>query len=110
MIIFGYNPNTAKLMGMKVLDSKETPGLGDKIFKDMKFVNQFFAGPDTPLIPTKPGMGKGLPGEIDTITGATISSKKLIEIINHALEEWQPLMAQGILQTSADSSDDEVTP
>ena len=110
MIIFGYNPNTATLMGMKVLDSKETPGLGDKIFKDMKFVNQFFAGPDTPLIPTKPGMGKGLPGEIDTITGATISSKKLIEIINHALEEWQPLMAQGIPQTSADSSDDEVTP
>lgn len=110
MIIFGYNPNTAKLMGMKVLDSKETPGLGDKIFKDMKFVNQFFADPNTPLIPTKPGMGKGLPGEIDTITGATISSKKLIEIINHALEEWQPLMAQGIPQTSADSSDDEVTP
>lgn len=110
MIIFGYNPNTATLMGMKVLDSKETPGLGDKIFKDMKFVNQFFADPNTPLIPTKPGMGKGLPGEIDTITGATISSKKLIEIINHALEEWQPLMAQGIPQTSADSSDDEVTP
>jgi len=110
MIIFGYNPNTAKLMGMKVLDSKETPGLGDKIFKDMTYVNQFFAGPDTPLIPTKPGMGKGLPGEIDTITGATISSKKLIEIINHALEEWQPLMAQGIPQTSANSTDEEVTP
>ena len=110
MIIFGYDPNTAKLMGMKVLDSKETPGLGDKIFKDMKYVNQFFAGPATPLIPTKPGTGKGLPGEIDTITGATISSKKLIEIINHALEEWQPLLDQGIPQTSADSTHGEVNP
>ena len=100
MIIFGFNPNSGKLMGMKVLDSKETPGLGDKIFKDMKYVNQFFAGPLTPLIPTKPGMGKGLPGEIDTITGATISSKKLIEIINHALEEWKPLLETGIPQTS----------
>ena len=110
MIIFGFNPNTGKLMGMKVLDSKETPGLGDKIFKDMAYVNQFFAGPETPLIPTKPGTGKGLPGEIDTITGATISSKKLIEIINHALEEWQPLLDQGIPQTSADSTQGEVTP
>jgi len=102
MIIFGFNPNTGKLMGMKVLDSKETPGLGDKIFKDMDYVNQFFAGPSTPLIPTKPGTGKGMPGEIDTITGATISSKKLIEIINHALEEWQPYLDHGIPQTSAD--------
>jgi len=101
MIIFGYDPNTAKLMGMKVLDSKETPGLGDKIFKDMDYVGQFFAGPDTPLIPTKPGAGKGLPGEIDTITGATISSKKLIEIINHALEEWKPYIDRGLPQSSA---------
>jgi len=110
MIIFGVDPNTGKLKGMKVLDSKETPGLGDKIFKDMEYVSQFFAGPDTPLIPVKPGTGKGLPGEIDTITGATISSKKLIEIINHALEEWKPIMDQGIPQKPADSADGEVTP
>ena len=110
MIIFGVDTNTGKLKGMKVLDSKETPGLGDKIFKDMVYVNQFFAGPDTPLIPVKPGTGKGLPGEIDTITGATISSKKLIEIINHALEEWKPILDQGIPQTSADSANAEVNP
>jgi len=107
MIIFGVDPNTGKLKGMKVLDSKETPGLGDKIFKDMAFVNQFFAGPETPLIPVKPGTGKGLPGEIDTITGATISSKKLVEIINHALEEWKPILDRGIPQAPASSTDDE---
>jgi len=110
MIIFGIDTNTGKLKGMKVLDSKETPGLGDKIFKDMVYVNQFFAGPDTPLIPVKPGAGKGLPGEIDTITGATISSKKLIEIINHALEEWKPILDQGVPQTSPIAATEEVTP
>jgi electron transport complex protein RnfG len=110
LIIFGFNPNDGKLMGMKVLDSKETPGLGDKIFKDMDFVNQFFANPDTPLIPVKPGTGKGLPGEIDTITGATISSKKLVEIINNAMEEWQPYIDQGIPQTSPVVADAEATP
>ena len=108
MIIFGVDPNTGKLKGMKVLDSKETPGLGDKIFKDMAFVNQFFADPDTPLIPVKPGMGKGRPGEIDTITGATISSKKLIEIINHALEEWKPILDRGIPKAPSNPESEEV--
>ena len=100
MVIFGWNPNTGKLMGMKVLDSKETPGLGDKIFKDLPWVAQFFESPDTPLVPTKPGAGKGLPGEIDTITGATISTKKVIEIINNGLAEWQPLIDRGLPQSS----------
>ena len=107
MIIFGVDPITGKLKGMKVLDSKETPGLGDKIFKDMAFVNQFFAGPDTPLIPVKPGTGKGKPGEIDTITGATISSKKLVEIINHALEEWKPILDRGIPKAPASPANEE---
>lgn len=95
-VIFGFDPANGKLLGMKVLDSKETPGLGDKIFKDMAFVDQFFAKPDTPLIAVKPGAGKGQPGEIDTITGATISSKVVIDIINHGLEEWKPLIDRGI--------------
>jgi electron transport complex protein RnfG len=95
-VIFGFDAVTGKLLGMKVLESKETPGLGDKIFKDQAFVDQFFAGPDTPLIPVKTGAGKGLPGEIDTITGATISSKVVIDIINHGLEEWMPVLQKGI--------------
>jgi len=95
-VIFGFDPATRKVLGMKVLESKETPGLGDKIFKDQAFVDQFFAGPDTPLVPVKAGAGKGLPGEIDTITGATISSKVVISIINHGLEEWGPVLEQGI--------------
>ena len=95
-VIFGFDPTSGKLLGMKVLESKETPGLGDKIFKDRAFVDQFFANPDTPLVPVKAGAGKGLPSEIDTITGATISSKVVISIINHGLEEWSPVLEQGI--------------
>lgn len=95
-IIFGFDPSNGKLSGMKVLDSKETPGLGDKIFKDMAFVDQFFAGPETPLVGVKIGAGKGQPNEIDTITGATISSKVVISIINHGLEEWNPIIEKGI--------------
>ena len=97
-VIFGFDPASGKLTGMKVLDSKETPGLGDKIFKDQVFVDQFFAGPETPLVGVKIGAGKGNPNEIDTITGATISSKVVIDIINHGLEEWMPIIDQGIPQ------------
>ena len=38
--------------------------------------------------------GKGLPGEIDAITGATISSKVVVSIINNGIADWQPLLQQ----------------
>jgi electron transport complex protein RnfG len=95
-VIFGVDPATGKLTGMKILESKETPGLGDKIFKDRAFVDQFFAGPETPLVGVKSGTGKGLANEIDMITGATISSKTVIRIINNGLKEWTPVLESGI--------------
>ncbi|HEY5775671.1 MAG TPA: FMN-binding protein [Xanthomonadales bacterium] len=108
MVIFGYNPLKGTLSGMKILDSKETPGLGDKIFKDMNFVDQFFAGPETPLLGVKSGAGKGQANEIDMITGATISSKAVIGIINHALEEWKPILDKGIPEAPAVAASGEV--
>lgn len=109
MVIFGHDPVTGKVSGMKILDSKETPGLGDKIFKDMNFVDQFFAGPETPLLGVKSGAGKGQPNEIDMITGATISSKAVIQIINNALKEWKPVLDKGIPQAPADAAPTEAT-
>lgn len=84
-LIFGYDPAEEQLLGMKVLESKETPGLGDKIFKDAEFVAGF-NGTATPLIGVKPGEGTGDPREVDMITGATISSRTVIGTINHRLE------------------------
>ena len=96
LVILGFDPARGTLSGMKVLESKETPGLGDKIFKDQAFVDQFFANPELPLVPVKAGSGKGQANEIDTITGATISSKVVTRIINNAVAEWMPLLEQGI--------------
>ena len=110
MVIFGHDPVTGKVSGMKILDSKETPGLGDKIFKDMDFVDQFFAGPETPMVGVKAGAGKGQPNEIDMITGATISSKAVIQIINNALAEWKPVLDKGIPQAPAETVSAEEAP
>jgi electron transport complex protein RnfG len=98
LVIFWFEPDTGILLGKKVLESKETPGLGDKIFKDLEFVQQFFDRPQTPLTAVKAGTGKGLPGEIDAITGATISSKVVVSIINNGVADWRPLLQQTDLE------------
>lgn len=91
-LIFGYDPATHRLLGMKVLDSRETPGLGDKILSDSAFIREF-QGAEPPLVGIRAGAGaKGLPGEIDMITGATISSRTVIAAINHEIERLKPLM------------------
>jgi electron transport complex protein RnfG len=84
-LIFGYDPGTAEVIGMKVLESKETPGLGDKIEKDSAFVAEF-DGVGTPLLGVKKGREAGLDQEVTMITGATISSRAIVDIINHRLE------------------------
>jgi len=81
-LIYGFDPASGKLLGMKVLESKETPGLGDKIQKDLSFLAQFH-GATPPLAAVK--RGTGAPGEIDAITGATISSRAVVRIINQSL-------------------------
>jgi Na+-translocating ferredoxin:NAD+ oxidoreductase subunit G len=93
-LMFGYDPVTHTVLGMRVLDSKETPGLGDKIEKDSTFVRAFH-GAAMPMIPTKPGGGSGDPREVDTITGATISARAVIQIINNRVQQMQPLLAAG---------------
>ena len=89
-ILYGYSPACQCVIGMKVLESKETPGLGDKIEKDPVFVSNFEAldlslGPDgdkpvNPVVFAKPGQ-KTQAWEIEGITGATISSKAITNII-----------------------------
>ena len=91
-LIFGFRPESGTITGMKVLESRETPGLGDKIEKDADFVAAF-AGARYPLVGVKPGRGAGDdPGEIDMITGATISSRTVIRIINAEIERMQPAL------------------
>lgn len=91
-LLFGYDPATGEVLGMRVLESKETPGLGDKILKDSTFVAEF-QGVAPPLVGVKPGAGEGEPGEVDMITGATISSRAVVGIINRRLETLGPLLA-----------------
>jgi electron transport complex protein RnfG len=87
-ILYGYEPEQNLVIGMEVLESRETPGLGDKIYKDAEFVGGFSALSIEPeIVAVKKGT-KSRPNEIDAITGATISSKAVVRIINETHVQW----------------------
>jgi electron transport complex protein RnfG len=86
-LIYGVEPKTRKVVGMRVLEHKETPGLGDKIIKDEKFVGAFKGLTlDPKVVAVK--KGKSAPNELDAITGATISSNAVVSIVNKGKEKW----------------------
>jgi electron transport complex protein RnfG len=88
-LIFGYDAQDKEVLGMRVLESKETPGLGDKIYKDTSFVAGF-NDVEAPLVGVKDGADA--PDEVDLITGATISSSTVVGLINERLEAVGPLL------------------
>jgi electron transport complex protein RnfG len=100
-ILYGYAPQQQAIVGMQVLASKETPGLGDRIEKDPAFRANFSALDVTlaasgvslehPLEAVKNG-AKNAPWQIDGITGATISSKAVANILRDSSAQWMPLI------------------
>lgn len=89
-MMVGFNPDTRAVTGYVVLGQKETPGLGDKIRSDTLFIAQF-RGKVAPLKGTKRATTDA--STVQTITGATISSRAVIQIINNAVSLWQPRVA-----------------
>jgi Na+-translocating ferredoxin:NAD+ oxidoreductase subunit G len=91
-VIFGYDAREARVLGMKVLESTETPGLGDRIEKDAAWVAAF-RGVRAPIRIIKPGTASGSDDEVATITGATISTRTVIEAINLAIDRHGAALA-----------------
>lgn len=88
-MLFGYEPASKTLLGLKILVSKETPGIADKIEKPA-FLTQF-AKAVAPLVGVK-STAEASANNVTMISGATISSRAVIRGINRAVERWQPLL------------------
>jgi electron transport complex protein RnfG len=103
-ILYGYAPDKECVTGMKVLASKETPGLGDKIGKEKDPFQENFKALDVKLnaektaplnlITTVKNGAKSNPWEIDGITGATISSKAIGKMLRESTQELLPLLVK----------------
>jgi electron transport complex protein RnfG len=89
-LMYGYRPQESRIIGLQILDSRETPGIGDKIFKDAEFRANFINLAVTPTINVVKKGKKSASNEVDAITGATISSKAIVRILNAANELWLP--------------------
>jgi electron transport complex protein RnfG len=104
-ILYGYSFEKEAVIGMKVLESKETPGLGDKIEKDPNFLKNF-EELDVRLTDDRTNLKKSIEvvktgkktekHQIDGITGATISSKAIGKIINDSTKELLPIIWKNI--------------
>lgn len=102
-VLYGYDPATQTIVGFYVLESKETPGLGDKIEKDEKFLANFnglsvelsedFTTVINKVVPVKFGT-KENPWEVEGITGATISSRAIGNIMGESTATMIPLIYQ----------------
>lgn len=113
-ILFGYNPNCECIIGMKVLKSAETPGLGDKIFKDADFVENFSQldarlnaardALENPIIAVKHGK-KRESWQIDSISGATVSSVAVGKALNDASQFLLPKIEPHLAQLKEQSSE-----
>lgn len=99
-VLYGYAPDKQQIIGLKVLESKETPGLGDKIGKTPFLDN--FAAMDVSLDDVKAALGhpielvkhgtKTQSWQIDGISGATISSKAIAKMLQESTEKMLPVI------------------
>ncbi len=98
-LIYGYSFETQAIIGIRVLESRETPGLGDRIESDEQFLKNFdrldvqmATSGDAlahPIEFVKPGK-KADGWQIDGISGATISSRATAKMLSESAARWIP--------------------
>lgn len=91
--IYGYRPDQKTIIGFKVLESKETPGLGDKILSDPDFSANFTRLLVEPQIEVVKKGEKKSENQVEAITGATISSNAIGRLLQKSVEKWKQPVA-----------------
>jgi electron transport complex protein RnfG len=86
-LLFGFDPARRRIVGLEILESRETPGLGDRIYKDPAFDAEFSDLAVDPQVELVKGGGDAA-NQVDAITGATISSRAVVTIVNQTAGEW----------------------
>ena len=90
-LVVAVDKDFEKLAGFDVLASNETPGFGDQIKYDY-YRDQFKGAPAEELKLISSGDPKKIDAEIVTISGATVSSEAVVEIINNFLTQIKEQM------------------
>ena len=95
-MMVGVDPSFTTITGLKVLEQVETPGLGTKIVTDpsnksnpLWFPEQFVGVSLFPAITVVKNIKPSTNNEIQAISGATITSKAVVQIINNNIEFYK---------------------
>ncbi len=101
-VLYGYAPDRQAIVGMRVLESRETPGLGDRVETDPGFLANFqaldvrLAADRASLAHPLQAVGQGQktePWQVDCITGATITSKAIANMLRDSAASQVPRIA-----------------
>ncbi|WP_372724890.1 FMN-binding protein [Novipirellula sp.] len=113
-LMYGYSPHEQAIIGIRVLESRETPGLGDRIETDANFLSHF-RRLDVSLESTSNQLAhpiefvksgnKTAPWQIDGITGATISSRATAAMIGDSAADWIPRVYPRLADFTATSQE-----
>lgn len=90
-ILVGLDESASKILGIRVVDQKETPGLGNLI-SDPAFRDQFEGAPTSEpltIVKTDPAQSH----QIRAVTGATISSVTVANAVNQAVLDLRSYLA-----------------
>ncbi len=96
-LVIAVDGRFEKIAGFNVLASSETPGFGDQI-KSSYYRGQFIGAPAEKLDLIKSGDAGKIDSEIVSITGATVSSEAVIQIINtYLLQIKEQVKEKGLI-------------
>jgi electron transport complex protein RnfG len=101
--MYAYSPEKQAITGFKVVDMRETPGLGDRVRSDPDFLKNFEdldativdGKPVNPVKVVKHGSKKNA-WEIDAISGATISSRAVGMLIGKSVQDVIPVVRKNL--------------
>jgi electron transport complex protein RnfG len=86
-LLIGLDAQARTITGLYVLEQKETPGLGNRVEEPAwrgQFAGKLASRPLAVTKADKPGEG-----EIHAVTGATISSQSVTDIVNDAVAKFR---------------------
>lgn len=96
-LVVAVDSKFEKIAGFDVLSSNETPGFGDQIKYDY-YRNQYKGAPVGELKLVSIGDPKEIDSKIVAITGATVSSEAVVEIISNSVTQIKEQMQkEGII-------------
>ncbi len=93
-LMIGLAEDLNKTTSIEVLEQSETPGLGTKILEP-PYKDQYNGLVTNPVIKLVKGVEPSNPYEVQSITGATISSRAVVTIVNEGVAKLRAIENKG---------------